>query len=275
MSGRLSPKLFNLQQGILKEAVRFVPETGFTNLTLLSALKAYSKTQNVTDSAISKMFNRGFPIILVEFIVRESNAYVQNELLKKYNKESLFRMIQENEDNYLSGRYRLPEVKEVAVDSITYKLSYLNPFLEQWPNAVALEYSVSNIPYTMLNFAQFTDTAAHVMERVENFANIMEPIRNILNSKKLSHFIPTDVRKTSDCGNKYTNNMVFMRTSIQGVPLSSGPHMGESSFSFPWFTKRAKVAALYSLSMTSVLGDTSFNKNETKNLLMSIADTIF
>ncbi|CCW67874.1 unnamed protein product [Phytomonas sp. Hart1] len=275
MSSRFNPKLIGLQQKILREAVKFVPQTGFTNLTLLSVLEIYNKDLNVTDTIISEMFQRGFPVALVEFIVRDSNKHVQNKLIQKYEKESLFRMIQENEDNYLCGRYRLPEVKEVAVDSMTYKISYLNPFLDQWSSAVSLEYCPSNIPHTMLNLAQFIDTTAYVMERVENFVNFMEPIKEILNSRKMNPFIPTDDRKINNYHIKCSNNIAFMRTSIQGVPLSSGPHIGERSFSFPWFIKRAKVGALYSLSMTSVLGDTSTYKNESKNLIKSVADRLF
>lgn len=270
MCAALSPASFKLRNRILSEAAKHVRTTGFKTAALVVALKTIDDT-NISDSVLTHLFNRGFPIALVEYVVKASNQAVQRELESTYSKSAVVRSIEENFDQFIQGRFLLPSERDVAERALLTRVELLRPLAEHWPNAVALEYCPSNVPYTVINLAEFVDTTAYYMERVASLNEVLDPARRILQSKAMASHI--QVGRTSD--NPVLSSSSFLDSFLQGIPLSSGPHAGHSGINPSWYFKRAQLALLYGAATTSLLGDVSQNAADTRALTKKAVRAFF
>lgn len=269
----LSTSLFHLRNQLLSLAQKHIQEVGFTNEALVRAIDATGKRAEINDAVLSQLFERGFPSALVEYVVSQSNVGTQQMLEAKYNKNAIIKAIAKNEDNFALGRLALPTSKSVAEDAMLAKLAFLQPLVEHWPSAVAIEYQPSNVPYTMIRLAEFIDTAAYYMERVDNLSNLLEPARRILNARMMASYIPADTAHNEPGENSPSEQ--FLHSFVRGIPLSSGPHLGESRFSMEWYTRRAKMGILYSTTVTSLMGDASRDAIETRTLTKTLVAAMF
>lgn len=271
MCAALSPAHYQLRTKILAEAAKHVRETGFTNAALSTALRSFDHAE-ANDGTLSHIFSRGFPIALVEHIVRTTNSQVQRHLEATYSKEAILTSIDSNMDAFVHDRLLLPTEKTVAEDAVLAKVRLLQPLANHWPNAVVLEYLPSNLPYTVINLAEFIDTTAFYMERVTALRELLEPARRMLQSKAMaSHIRYTDTGAATED----SSTAAMLRGFIQGIPLSSGPHAGDGSFNLSWYSKRARLAVLYGAATTSLLGDVSRNAAETRALTKAAVNNFF
>lgn len=261
----LSPHLYKIKGELVRSAVKYVPELGFAG-ALGQAIKESPRKTDINDAVISTLFDRGFAIAVVEHLAQQSNAAAFKEMEARYTKGAILKSIEENEEAFLRKRLILPSAQSVVIKAMCTKMEYLHPLVSQWPEAVALEYKASNFPFAMLCAAEFIDTVAFYMERAENLAKLLEPARQVLQSKSMVSFIPVE--------NSTQSNKEFLETFIRGIPLSSGPHMGSSSFDLTWYQRRAKVGVVYMAAMSSFLGDESPRFIETRQLTQELASTI-
>lgn len=268
---RLSANLFTLRSNLLAAAEKEVVTVGFTSQALARAIVTVGRSDDLNDAALASMFDRGFVSALVEHIVKRSNAGTQKVLEAKYNKNAVIDRIAANEENFSLGRLTLPTAQNVAEDAMHAKIAYLHPFMRHWPDAVAVEYQTQNVPYTMIGLAEFVDTAAYHMERVDNLNKLLEPARHILSARMMASYIPGE--GSSSTGESASAD--FLHSFIRGIPLASGPHIGESSFSAEWYTRRAKLAVVYGASITSLMGDASRDALETRSMAKTMVATLF
>lgn len=269
MCAALSPANFQLRNRILSEAAKHVRTTGFTTNALISALETL-KDVRVTDSALAHLFSRGFPIALVEYVVKSSNQAAQRELEAHFSKDAVVKSIEANLENFVCGRFLLPSESDVAEKALLARVELLKPLAAHWPDAVALEYCPSNVPYTVIHLAEFVDTTAYYMERVASLSEVLDPARRILQSKAMVSHIQTD-----NSTNHLESSTSFLRSFLHGIPLSSGPHAGRSGFNPSWYYKRFQLALLYGATTTSLLGDLSRNAKDTRLLTKNAVQSLF
>lgn len=272
----LSNTLFHLRGQLLGAAEKCIPDVGFTNEALARAIDTTGKRAETTDSALSQMFQRGFPSALVEHVVKRSNLHAQHLLEAKYNKKTIISAIAANEENFSLGRLALPSGKNVAEDALLAKVAFLQPFAGQWPDAVAIEWQPSNAPYTIIGLTEFVDTTAYYMERVDNLGKLLEPARRIMNARIMASYIPSDSDPDASVEEARTHSASadFLYSFVRGVPLASGPHLGGSAFKLDWYTRRAALGVLYGLTVASLLGDASREAVETRNLVKSLVGSL-
>ncbi|KAG5509440.1 hypothetical protein JKF63_06750 [Porcisia hertigi] len=270
MCAALSPAQSGLRAKILSEAAKDVCSTGFTNAALVKSLKSL-KMEDISDRTLSHIFSRGFPIALVEHIVKSTNAQVQQELESAFNKDSIIQRIDSNVDAFVQNRLLLPTEQNVVERAILSKVQLLTPLVKHWPSAVALEYLPSNVPYTLLNVAEFVDTTAYYMERVVKLGELLELARRTLQSKAMASHIQHGEASSNDI----SPTSAFLKAFLQGVPLSSGPYGGHSALDMGWYFKRAQIALLYGTAITSLLGDISRNAVDTQSLTRAAVDRLF
>ncbi|CAJ1020236.1 hypothetical protein Q4I30_002191 [Leishmania utingensis] len=269
MCAALSPAHFELRTKILSEATKHVRTTGFTNATLAASLKSIGG--EVSDRALSHIFNRGFPIALVEHIVKSSNLCVQHELETAFNKEAIIKSIDSNLDAFVENRLLLPTEKNIAERAILSKVEFLLPLAQHWPSAVALEYLPSNLPYTVINLAEFVDTTVYYMERTATLGELLEPARRILQSKAMASHLQYGERGMNGASSASS----FLRNFLHGIALSSGPYADHSTLNLRWYYKRAQVGLLYGVATTSLLGDVSRNAADTRSLTKAVVEAFF
>ncbi|EPY33690.1 hypothetical protein STCU_02076 [Strigomonas culicis] len=221
------------------------------------------------------MFERGFPAALVEYVAKDTTTITQKYLDEVYSSENIINTIVRNEEDYINNRFFPPTSKDVAASAIIKKLEALMPYCEKWPSAVGVEYQTQNIPYTLITLTEFVDSSSFYIERVENLNQLLLPAKQIIQSKVMSSYIPIGNEESSSSKSPLSNTAKFLRTFIAGVPLSSGPHMSTSNFSMDWYMKRAQLGFIYCTCVTSLLGDTSAGKAETKALAKKIAHCLF
>jgi hypothetical protein len=270
MCAALSPASYQLRNSILSEAVKHVRSTGFTTAALTAALETMEK-HNINDRILAHLFNRGFPIALVEYVVKSSNQATQRELELTFSKDAVVRSVVANLDFFVRGHFKLPTERDVAEKALLTKIEFLKPLAAHWPNAVALEHCPSNVPFTVINLAEFVDTTAYYMERVSALCELLDPARRILQSKAMSSHILFD--GTND--NASAAASAFLTSFLRGIPLSSGPHAGHSSFNPSWYLKRGQLALLYGTVTTSLLGDVSRNGAGTRTLTKKAVRALF
>lgn len=266
----LSPQLFELRKALLKEATKYVSEVGFTYAALTRALSATEKS--VTDTALSSMFERGFPIALVEFLVKESSLSAQKGLEATFSKNAVIGSIAANEGSFREGRFAIPSEHDVVRSAIEWKLEALKPYCDRWPEAVALEYLPGNVPFTVINMAEFVDTTAYYMERMENMRSILQHAQRMMQAKAMASYIPTQETGAHSRGDGTAD---FLRSFLAGIPLAEGPHNSQHGFSIAWYARRGKIAAAYSTAMASLMGDESTNSVETKQLTKTVVNALF
>lgn len=270
MCAALSPAHFQLRVKILSEAAKHAPTTGFTNATLAVSLKSIG-AEDITDRTLSHIFSRGFPIALVEHIVKSTNLHVQQKLESAYNKDAIIKSIDSNVDAFVQNRLLLPTEKDVAEKAILSKLELLIPLAEHWPSAVALEYLPANLPYTVINVAEFVDTTVYYMERAATLGELLEPARRILRSKAMA----SRIQSGEVDSNGALPTSAFFKSFLKGIPLSSGPYASPSALNMRWYCKRAQVALVYGAVTTSLLGDASPNAADTRSLTKAAVETLF
>lgn len=275
MFATLSPELYHLRFNLLEQAKKHVPAVGFTNDALLKALNEVQHKTPVTSSTLSVMFERGFPAALVEYVAKDTTTIAQKYLDEVYSSENIINTIVRNEEDYINNRFFPPTAKDVAAAAIIKKLEALVPYCEKWPSAVGIEYQTQNIPYTLITLTEFVDSSSFYIERVENLNRLLTPAKQIIQSKVMSSYIPIGDEKLSSTDAPLSSTAKFLRSFVAGVPLSSGPHMGSSNFSMEWYTKRAQLGFIYCTCVTSLLGDTSVGKVETKSLATKMTRYLF
>lgn len=270
MCAALNHASFQLQNKILSEAAKHVRLTGFTTSALTAALASIDD-KSINNRILSQIFSRGFPIALVEYVVKSTNQAVQRELELSYSKDAILSAIEANLDNYIQGRFALPTEGDVAEKALLTKVELLKPLAAHWPSAVALECCPSNVPYTVINLAEFVDTTSYYMERVTSLGELLDPARRVLQSKAMASHIQF-------AGTKENAGLAassFLRNFLRGIPLSSGPHAGHSSFNPSWYLKRGQLALLYGAATTSLLGDVSRNAADTRALTKKAVRSFF
>lgn len=270
MPAALSPEHYRLRNTILSEAVKYIPSKGFTNDSLINTLHSL-QYNSVDDKMLNQFFQRGFPIALVEYVVKKTNTQVQQELEQTYSKRALLSCIDKNMEHFIEKRYLLPTAKDVVEQAVLSKIRLMKPLAHQWPSAVALEYCPSNMPYTIINAAEFVDTTAYFMERVETLGELLELARGLLQSKAMTSSIKV-VESTSDSESVMSQ---FLNSFLHNMPLSSSPHSGMSGFNPSWYTRRAQVSLLYATAAASLLGDTSHNASDTALLTRKIVNSFY
>ncbi|KAG5483212.1 hypothetical protein CUR178_04791 [Leishmania enriettii] len=268
MCAALSPAHHQLRLKILSEATKHAHATGFTNATLAASLKSV-EAENISDRTLARIFSRGFPIALVEHIVRSTNSHVQWELEAAFSKDAIIRSIDSNVDTFAQNQLLLPTEKNVAEKAIMLKVESLTPLVAHWPSAVALEYLPHNLPYTAINLAEFVDTTVYYMERVATLGELLEPARRILQSKAMASRIPHEV----GC-NGASQTSAFLNSFVKGISLSSGPYASHSAFNFSWYYKRAQVMLLYGAVTSSLMGDVSRNAADTRSFAKAAVETL-
>ncbi|KPI84819.1 hypothetical protein ABL78_6127 [Leptomonas seymouri] len=270
MCAALSPANFQLRNKILSEAAKHVRKTGFTTLALTAALKTIDD-QKLKSSTLVHLFSRGFPIALVEYVVKSSNQAVQQELELTFSKDAVVRSIEANLENFLQERFSLPTERDVVEKALLTKIELLRPLAAHWPSAVALECCPSNAPYTAMNLAEFVDTTAYYMERVGALNELLDPARRVLQSKAMASHL--QFAGTKDSAGVAASS--FLKSFLHGIPLSSGPHAGHSGISPLWFLRRGQLVLLYGTAMSSLLGDVSRNAADTRALTRKAVNTLF
>ncbi|KAK7201653.1 hypothetical protein NESM_000230200 [Novymonas esmeraldas] len=270
MCAALTPAQYQLRTRLLSEAAKHVRATGFTNTALIAALES-AEAKDINDRVLHQLFSRGFPIALVEHVVKSTNAQVHRELETSFNKDAIVKSIDANVDAFVQDRLILPSEKRVAEAAVLAKLELLRPLAHHWPHAVALEYLPQNLPYTVINLTEFVDTTVHYMERVATLRELLEPARRFLQSKAMASHIQHRERETAD----ESPTVAFLRSFLQGVPLSTGPYASNSEFNSGWYLKRAQVTFLYGTATTSLLGDMSRNATDTRSLTKAALDRLF
>ncbi|KPA77304.1 hypothetical protein ABB37_07193 [Leptomonas pyrrhocoris] len=270
MCAALNPAKVQLRDRILSEAAKHVRATGFTNGALVTALKTI-EDKRISDRTLADLFNRGFPIALVEYVVKSSNQAVHRELELSFSKDAVVRSIEANFENFVQGQFQLPTESDVAEKALLTKIELLKPLAALWPSAVVLEYYPSNVPYTVINTAEFVDTTVYYMERVNALSELLGPARRILKSKAMASHV--QFSGTKDIAGAATSS--FLKSFLHGLPLSSGPHVGHSSINPSWFLKRVQLAALYGTATASLLGDASRNAADTRALTRKVVKAVF
>ncbi|GET87135.1 hypothetical protein, conserved [Leishmania tarentolae] len=270
MCAALSPAHFQLRVKILSEAAKHVHTTGFTNAALAASLKAI-EAEDITDRTLSQIFNRGFPIALVEHIVKSTNLRVQQELESVFNKDAIIKSISSNVDAFVQNRLLLPTEKMIAERAILSKVDLLMPLAGHWPNAVALEYLPSNLPYTVINLAEFVDTTVYYMERAATLGDLLEPARRILGSKAMA----SRIQHGEIDRNGTSPTSAFLKNFLADISLSSGPYADSSALNVGWYCKRARFALVYGAVTTSLLGDVSRNAGDTRSLTKAAVENFF
>ncbi|KAG5509760.1 hypothetical protein GH5_05626 [Leishmania sp. Ghana 2012 LV757] len=269
MCAALSPAHHQLRLKILSEATKHAHITGFTNATLAASLKSVG-AEDISDRTLARIFSRGFPIALVEHIVRSTNLHVQQELEAAFSKDAIIKSIDSNVHSFVQNQLLLPTEKNVAEKAILLKVEFLTPLVAHWPSAVALEYLPHNLPYTAINLAEFVDTTVYYMERVATLGELLEPARRILQSKAMVSRIP---HEEVGC-NGASQTSAFLNSFMKGISLSSGPYSSHSAFNFSWYYKRAQVMLLYGAVTTSLMGDVSRNAADTRSFAKAAVETL-
>ncbi|EPY24732.1 hypothetical protein AGDE_04294 [Angomonas deanei] len=269
----LSADLFHLRASLLREAAKHVKDVGFTSQALLKAMNNVQHDKQISANSISAMFTRGFEAELVDFVVKDTTLKTQQHLDKKYSKNAIIDRIAENEQQFLQNRFFTPKSKDIVVDAMTKKLELMAPFKHRWHEAVEIEYRMANVPYTLISLAEFVDTVTYYADRMDSLNLLLAPAKQILVSKSISSFIPTS---DADEGNKTSKSpaIQFLEKFVEGVSLSTGPHDG-AGLSMTWYARRAKLGAIYGTCVTSYIGDSSVNAQETKQLVHQMADCMF
>eukprot|EP00796_Vickermania_ingenoplastis_P008991 gene8991-6313_t len=188
-------------------ALKYVPRYGFSNKTFLEALK----NLDIPANSVLQLFPRGFAAALTEYIVKSSNFETQKQLEEKFSKDTFLNTIAENRDSFLQNQLRVPTITDVVEAALMVKVNYLTPFVDKWAEAVSCEISPSNLPYTIINLAEFADIAAYHMERVEQLHRL-KPVLQIFANVQSTREKPKE------------QFLEAIRESIRGIPLSSGPH---------------------------------------------------
>lgn len=253
------------KERILSEAVKHVPRLGFTYTTFKEALQVLHP--DVAPGTLLNMWPRGFPVALAEFITFKSTLDTQNQLESRYSKSAMIDLIDRNQTAFIKGALHLPSASDVAEDALLTKVQLLTPYASKWHEAVNSELTLSNLPYGIINLAQFADVTAYYMERVESMNEILDPARKVLQFKRKS--------QSSAEGEHDLQIKEFLESFLRGIPLSSGPQIGGLVGQVGWSFRRAKLGTVYCASMASLMGDTSSHYSDTRLLVSSMAKTLF
>lgn len=252
----------NISLRILSEAVKLAPIHGFSNTTYACALKNLDLNSN----SLSELWPRGFPVALAEYVVKLSTNAVQQELEAKYGKNALVSNVVSNVDSFIEDQLVFPRACDVVENALLTKIHFMSPFVGKWHEGVKCELKPSNLPYTIINLAEFADVTSFYVERVNNLGKVLESARSMLAYKKKSNGLEE---------NSSGEVKKFLETFLKGVPLSSGPHIGGLLGQANWSLMRGKIATLYCISMASLMGDRSVHFSETNSLVKQSSRKIF
>lgn len=247
---------------ILSEALKLAPVHGFSNATYVRTLKRL----DIKPNAVSYLWPRGFPIALVEYAVKSSTNAVQKELELKYSKDAVLSYVASNVDAFIENQLAFPRISDVVETALRSKINFLVPFVGKWHEGVKHELLPSNLPYTTINLAEFADITSFYMERVVSLENVLDSAKNILVYKKKANAFES--KRNGELES-------FLLSFLKGLPLSSGPHMGGFLGQFQWSLMRGKVAALYGLSVASLMGDKSIHYSDTYSLVKKSSKILF
>lgn len=252
---------YQLSNKVLSEALKWVPKYGFSNDAYQQALKQL----NIPHSA-KLTWPRGFPIALAEHAIRASTITTHETLESKYSKNALVHLISKNREAFIANKLVLPKTTDVIEDALYTKVKILSPYSTKWHEAVTLEYLPSNIPYAIISLAEFADVTAYHVERIENLTKLIEPLRNVLIYKSKAQLPESNV--SSDIND-------FILSFLQGLPLSSGPHVGGLVGQLEWSLRRAKIGSLYCCAMASLMGDKSSAHIDTRTMIKDFSKVLF
>ncbi|KAH9597860.1 hypothetical protein LSM04_003684 [Trypanosoma melophagium] len=271
---------------ILEEAVKLVPKYGFADNNLLpstlAVLKAkgeYNSKENMGSMDFVHLFPRGFPIAVVEYIVDNSNKATHRRLEECFNKKAIFSALVENKELYRLGYYKPPDVKKVVEEAMLTKFNILMPYLQRWPEAVALEWNPANVPFAVKSVAEFVDTTCYYAERMENLGAVIASGNVLLQSRLFSsfnsglHLENKSITQYNNSSSK-TEEERFWESFSSGIPLSSSPEKSEGLVNCHWYTMRMKVAAVFSMGMLSFLGEEKPNHPDTKAMIRRLTNTL-
>ncbi|RNF16453.1 putative dynein heavy chain [Trypanosoma conorhini] len=225
----------------------------------------------------NKLFPRGFPVALVEYIVGNTNKAVHVRLEECFNKNVILDSVARNSALYRAGQYNTPGAKNVVEEAMLAKINALAPYISHWPEAVALEWKPTNAPFAVKNLAEFVDTTCYYAERMENLGAVIAS-GNLLLQSRLGYSVDhiPDKRVKGDRGNQSeTDEERFWRSFSSSIPLSSGPYMGEGLLSYEWYMKRTKVATVFSLAMLSFVGEEKGQYRDTRAMVKCITERLF
>lgn len=251
---------------LLQESTKYIKDVGFTYRALSLAMKSIGTTKDLySRGQFAQMFDRGFPSALVEHVVRSGNAAVERDLESRFGKENIIKDIVKNEAMFVAKTYQFPTSRDVACAAIKSKIQSITPFAAHWSSAVALEMMPANLPYTMMNNAEFVDTTAFYMERVDKLKRLLVIAQQLLHARsQAASILPEN-------NNSWTESTTdFLHAVVKDISLSSGPHAEVSVLNYEWFGTRAKIGALYMASALSLMGDVSLDKRETHAFIESI-----
>lgn len=252
----------NLDFRILSEGLKLAPVHGFSNATYIRVLKKL----DIKPNAVADLWPRGFPIALVDYLVKSSTDAVQKELELKYSKNAVLSHAASNVDAFIENQLAFPRPSDVVEDALRTKIDFLVPFVGKWHEGVKHELLPSNIPYTVINLSVFADITSFYIERVQSMEKLLESAKDVLVYKIKANAFES---KTNGELEK------FLLSFLKGLPLSSGPHVGGFLGQLHWSLMRGKVAALYGVSVASLMGDKSICYSDTYSLVKKSSKTLF
>lgn len=252
----------NQSRIILGEAIKCVPEFGFSNAAYLHALQKL----NIQPRTVSHLWPRGFPAALAEYAVKLSTIASQQVLEAKYSKSTIIELIAKNQDAFIENRLTLPCGANVVEDALITKINTLSPLVAKWHEAVHQEFFPTNIPYSIINLAEFADIVAYYIERVESVNKLLKPAKDILVFKKQAQ--DSTLQPKEDISN-------FLMSFLSGVPLSSGPHIGGLWGQLSWCSRRMEIGVLYCSTAASLMGDKTVNFGETRAMVKEASKKFF
>ncbi|PWV14502.1 putative COQ9 [Trypanosoma cruzi] len=274
--------LVAVRKELLEKASELVPNYGFANASLfhtaLGALQEkneYKDNKSMADVDFAQLFPRGFPIALVEHIVENTNKAAHVRLEESFNKNTILDNVAKNSGSYQVGQYKLPGVKNVVEEAISTKIKALQPYVEYWPEAVALELKPANVPFAVKNLSEFVDNICYYAERMENLGAVIASGNLLLQSRLYYPTIHRDLdKKGHERHQQETDEERFWRGFSSSIPLSSGPHVGGGLLNYDWYIKRTKVLTVFSLAMFSFVGEGKGYSGDTRAMIRCIIDTL-
>lgn len=257
-----------LRHALLKASLPLVASHGFSNTLLAETLRNARLDAHAVSGHrdAAGLFERGFPIALVEYIVRASNQASLQHLEQQYGTRAQMERVKCHHESFLSGALPMPSAVDIADAALAAKVRAIELYISRWHEAVALELRPSNLPFALINMAEYVDNTCYYMERSEALAKSMQLARSLLRKRYSvhAHVPPLAVPVVSTGNDKAAASPSSCRNAsfdellddiVAGVPLSSSPRTMHGSLNLPWFGRRGKIMMQYASTITSLIGE--------------------